>query len=103
MGLIIQTCVAIVLLVTSGTPTGAANISCAETYAEYFAKQTAKTNWDERASNLWPSGARPMASSCRVGWISGEITKGDYEKFVAFYKQHHPFMQEVALICRVEQ
>jgi hypothetical protein len=46
----------------------------------------------------WPSGARPTAATCRVASITGDITKGDYETFLAFYKQHHPFVASVILL-----
>jgi len=37
---------------------------------------------EENAEKLWPSGARPSTGTCGVGFIRGEIVKGDFETFL---------------------
>lgn len=52
---------------------------------------------EEKARKLWPSGRRPTRLTCSVGLVKGPITAGDYDKIVAFYRQHHPFIDSFQL------
>lgn len=68
-----------------------AEIGCNLRYAD------AHRTTEEIARKLWPSGARPNKDSCLIGAIRGEMTNGDYNRMVAFYRKHHPFMRRVLL------
>jgi hypothetical protein len=45
----------------------------------------------------YPSGRRPKDNYCSQGYLSGEISKGDYVKVTGFFRSHHPFLTEFAL------
>jgi hypothetical protein len=72
----------------------AADIGCDLIYNEQPNKHGIR--WQpsaDRDQKLWPSGARPkLGQSCRFGFISGRIVRDDYQKFLAFYRNHHPFL-----------
>jgi hypothetical protein len=36
---------------------------------------------DEVAKKIWPSGFRPVAGRCAIGYVHGVIAKGDFEKY----------------------
>lgn len=78
----------------------AAGIGCDLFYTEH-PERFSFMKWEpsaERDRALWPSGRRPaMDASCRYGFPDGEIVKGDYEKVLAFYRQHHPFLDTLTL------
>ncbi len=42
-------------------------------------------------------GFRPVAGMCELGYLHGEIIKGDYEKVSAFYRKNHPMLGEIDL------
>lgn len=91
---------AIILLASSGNFAHAADIGCASPYGgtrlpPQFPNDT--RNPELIAQRLWPSGARPTPLTCRIGYIQGEIVSGDYAKFLAFYEQNHPFLEQVSL------
>jgi hypothetical protein len=67
----------------------AAEISCAQPWG-------AKAN-DRYISNWFPSGRRPSVSTCRALLIRGNIEAGDYQRFVYFLSQNHPFIDAVVL------
>ena len=52
---------------------------------------------EDRAKNLWPSGVRPTADTCKAAFIQGDIVEGDYQKFLSLYRKNHPFMEHVSL------
>jgi len=52
---------------------------------------------DAVAARRWPSGARPTASTCASGLVTGPIESGDYEKVRALYRDNHPFLSSFTL------
>lgn len=53
---------------------------------------------EEIAKRLWPSGARPLPSTCMVGLLRGAIANGDYEKIISLMRANHPFLGQFRLI-----
>lgn len=87
-GLSLPSCLVISLFVACHVGIGhAAEVGCNTYWKEEHLDRIAP----DRAQTWW-LGQRPTTSSCRIGFISGEITKGDYDKVVAFYRMHHPFL-----------
>lgn len=80
----------IVVGLFAAPPAHAAEIGCASFYGDVHVTE-------ESAQKLWLSGTRPTAATCKIGSILGEIVKGDYEKFLTFYRPNHPFLEQVAL------
>jgi hypothetical protein len=79
-----------VLLTTLSISAQGAEVSCHLSYVQ-------KPISEELAQRAWPSGSRPTADTCRYGLIRGELSKGDYDQVVNFYRQNHPFLEEVLL------
>jgi hypothetical protein len=90
----------VALLLLSPAPGNAAEIGCDLFYTEYPEKMSLMKweRFEERDRVLWPSGRRPTLDvTCRYAFLDGEIVGGDYEKVLAFYRQHHPFLQNLTL------
>lgn len=81
--------VAVVFFTSYSLPSSSAEVGCLDYYSNAFP--------EERAAQLWPSGRRPTKTTCSTGSIRGSISAGDFEKFVTFYRAHHPFMNVVFL------
>jgi hypothetical protein len=74
-------------------PSQSAELSCAVLYGGGGFR-----NPGFRVRDLWPSGKTPAAYvTCFGGFLSGQISKGDYEKVAAFLKAHYPFMDTFRL------
>jgi len=80
----------IIALGLLAAPGHAAEVRCASFYGDTHVTE-------ESAQKLWPSGARPTATTCRVGSILGEIVRGDYEKFLTLYRPNYPFLEQMSL------
>jgi hypothetical protein len=68
--------------------------------AEVSCNRTHGDDWEQfgfKTDKLYPSGSRPTASTCRIGLVSGEITRGDYERVLSFYRLNHPFLERFLL------
>jgi hypothetical protein len=80
---------AYLILCGFSAPSRAAEISCTKLYdvgepADFLGF---------RARDYWASGRRPTPYvTCAIGFLNGQISKGDYKKVVAFLKAHHPFV-----------
>jgi hypothetical protein len=68
----------------------AAEIGCALFYQGEHSSE-------DDAQKRWPSGFRPTASMCEVGFISGRIVVGDYEKVLTLYRGSHRLLDEFLL------
>jgi hypothetical protein len=66
------------LFLILGAPGRAAEVEC-----DLFAVDDGKP---------MPSGARPTADTCSVGYLYGRISKGDYQRVLDFYTKNHPFL-----------
>ena len=87
----LPSCAVIVIVLASfSAPAHAAEIGCSSFYGETHVSE-------ENAQKLWPSGARPTANTCKIGFILGDIVKGDYEKFLSLYRKNHPFLEQASL------
>jgi hypothetical protein len=61
---------------------GAAELSCVRRYGN-------NPGGAEATKEVWPSGFRPSNETCSHALLRGRIERGDYDRFVAFYRQHH--------------
>jgi hypothetical protein len=52
---------------------------------------------EEVLRKRWPSGFRPTAGMCWVGYLHGVIARGDFEKVSDFYKKNHRVLTTVYL------
>lgn len=48
--------------------------------------------WTDQNAPHWPSEPRPTVGTCLTGGVRGTISKGDFEKVLALYRQSHPFL-----------
>ncbi len=80
----------VVFLASLSVPVRAAEMGCASFYGNTPVPE-------DRAKNLWPSGVRPTADTCKAAFIQGDIVEGDYQKFLSLYRKNHPFMEHVSL------
>ena len=78
-------------VVASVTPADLAEVLC----AKYYSPTSPQS--DELVQNLYQSGRRPRKSSCAEGALVGQIAKGDYNKILEFYREHHPFLGQFRL------
>jgi hypothetical protein len=75
-------------------PANAAEVRCDTFHGKYDDNNRIR----EAAQKFWPSGRRPVAgSTCADGFLSGLISKGDYERVVRFYRANHPFLRAFRL------
>jgi len=72
----------VIVFMLFSLPARGAEISCLQAYDPQPLPE-------ELASRLWPSGYRPGASACMQALLQGPIVRGDYEKVLAFVRQHH--------------
>ena len=80
---------ACMILCGISAPSHAAVISCAGRHGT-FTQQEAK--------EAWPSGRIPIVNvTCSVGYFSGEISKGDFEKVANLISANAPFLGAFAL------
>jgi hypothetical protein len=79
------------LLAITGVSARAADIGCFSRYG--FTPDGRQDDTDriaeEGARKLWPSGFRPAPGMCKWAFLRGTISKGDYDKVLAFYRQNH--------------
>ena len=67
----------------------AATVSC----GSYFGTFTA-----EQAKPRWPSGRAPVKNvTCSTGYLTGEISRGDYKNVLAFLTANEPFFGTLTL------
>jgi hypothetical protein len=66
----------------------AAEISCVSLYEGE--KKDAYSDWD-------PKRMPTAYVTCLWGFLNGQISKGDYDKVVAFLRAHHPFIANFSL------
>jgi hypothetical protein len=49
-------------------------------------------------SEVWPPGFRPKPEACRKARIMGNIENGDYQRYLAFYRLHHPVLTNLQIV-----
>ena len=99
----LRSCAAIIMvLVYFAASAHAAEIRCASIYGEKRLPEFPGGTRipEDIVQRLWPSGVRPTPDTCKVAFIHGDIVKGDYETFIALYKNNHPFLDQVWLDSR---
>jgi len=75
---------ACMILCGISVPSRAAEITCAGQSGNFT---------QEQAKKYWPSGRMPVANvTCAHGYLTGEISKGDYEKVEALLRTNEPFL-----------
>jgi hypothetical protein len=82
------------LLLVQSLATNAAEFTCVGEYSRYGSPPVAEVI----ASKLWPSGYRPLPTSCESILLQGSLENGDFERFRAFYRQHHRAVRNLYLI-----
>jgi hypothetical protein len=83
--------VVLCLLPITGVSVRAAEIGC---FSRYGFTPDGKRDDTERiaeetARKLWPSGFRPAPGMCQWAFLHGTISRGDYDRVLAFYRQNH--------------
>jgi hypothetical protein len=99
----LRPCAAIIMIIGfSVVSAHAAEIRCASIYGEKRLPEFPGGTRipEDIAQRLWPSGVRPTSDTCKVAFIHGDIVKGDYERFIALYKNNHPFLDQFYLDSR---
>src|SRR5215208_1312859 len=99
----VQSCTSIILISMFFAPCArSAEIGCALSYGQDGLPKFVSSSGTPEATGkkLWPSGAQPAPNTCKSGFILGDIVKGDYEKFLAFYRNSHPFLGWISLDSR---
>lgn len=78
---------AYIILCCINAPSQAAEISCATLY-----------QGGKNALNVWGTKRMPTAYvTCIGGFLTGQISKGDYDKVATFIRAHYPFMGAFSL------
>jgi len=78
-------------LVLEAAGVGAAEITCLRRYGD-------NPGGAKAIKAAWPSGFRPSDNTCSWALIRGPIETGDHERFLAFYRQHHPGLASLDLL-----
>jgi hypothetical protein len=71
----------------------AAEISCVSTWGQIGDFRQDQTKWEE----YYPSGRRPLPSSCTEALLRGEIAVGDFERFRSLLQANQPFLARLML------
>jgi len=80
---------ACMILCWTSVPAAAAKISCTGRLGSFT---------QEQAKKQWPSGRMPVANvTCAEGYLTGDISKGDYEKVVTLLRANEPFLSKFVL------
>lgn len=83
----------LIVLCWNSLPSNAAEISCSQLYT---GDEKPQTIFDKKID--WGALRVPTPYvTCSGGFLSGQISKGDYDKVATFLKAHHPFVAHFKL------